>query len=261
MPTKYKLTVWHVLIVLLALVFWTYTAGVISHSSDSFDLDPEGIIYLLMFASVIALGFALFQKKWLILSFSAAIGVPYLLALPGYWAGAGIAFMLLFLLYSWSATVRELKERSKVNIGEVLKRSLGGVILAIFIAVSFAAYESPLAAELEKTQRLPSSTERFIAGVVRGTIGTRLEGSEQEKQTIVAEVSRQTFQELNNFIKPYFRFAPPLLAFGLFLVLWGLSWFFIQLSVLLGILIFWILKKTKMVMIEEKDVKAEVLSV
>jgi len=49
------------------------------------------------------------------------------------------------------------------------------------------------------------------------------------------------------------------LAFGLFLILWGLSWIFIWLSVLLGMLIFWILKKTKVVSIEERDIKAEVL--
>lgn len=260
MPTKYKLIIWHTLIVLLALVFWTYTASVISRSSNSLDLEPEGVIYLLVFASMVALGFALFQKKWLVLSFSGAIGVPYLLALPGYLAGAGIAFMLLFLLYSWSATVRELKERSKVNIGEVLKRSLSGVILAIFIAVSFAAYESPLAAELEKTQRLPSSAERFIAGVVRGTIGTRIEGSEQEKQTIIAEVSRQTFQELNNFVKPYFRFAPPLLAFTVFLILWGLSWFFVRLAMFVGMAIFLLLKKIKFVEIKEHESTAEILT-
>ena len=62
-------------------------------------------------------------------------------------------------------------------------------------------------------------------------------------------------------LKPYFQYAPPLLAFGLFLVLWGLSWFFIQLSVLVGMLMFWILKKTNFVKIEKKNIEAETLVV
>src|SRR3989344_1720239 len=91
------------------------------------------------------------------------------------------------------------------------------------------------------------------------TIGPRVEGGEIEKQNIISQIAGETFREINTFLKPYFQFAPPLLAFGLFLVLWGLSWFFIWLSVLVGMLIFWILKKTKMVIIKEKDVKAEML--
>lgn len=256
-----KLIVWHAVIVLLALVFWTYVAGVISQPSDSFEIGPEGIIYLVVFTAVIALGLALFQKRWLILSFSAAIGIPYVLALPGYLSMTAVAFMVLLLLYSWSAAVREEKERSRVNIRAILRRSLSGVMLAILLAISFAAYDSPIAEELKKTERLPSGTERFIGTIVKSTVGPRLDGSEQQKETILAEVTRETFQEFNTFFSPYFKYAPPVLAFAVFLILWGLSWFFIQFSVLVGMLIFFILKMTGVVRIEEKEAKAEMLVV
>lgn len=259
MPTKYKLIIWHALIVLLALAFWTYVAGVINQSAEDFEVGLESILYLLVFTSIIGLGFALFRDRWLVLSFSAAVGVPYLLALSGELIWTGAAAIVLLFLYSWSATVKELKERSKVNIMAVLRRGLGGVMLAVLIAVSFAAYHSPIAEELERTERLPSSMERFIGMIVRSTLGHRIEGSEAQKETVLAEVTRETFRELNTFFEPYFRYAPPLLAFTVFLILWGLSWFFVQLAVLAGALIFFILKKIKFVQIQEHEAKAEIL--
>ncbi len=243
------------------MVFWTYIAGIIGQSVESFEIGPESIIYLLVFTSVVALGFALFKARWLVLSFSAAIGVPFLLAMSGELIWTGAALFVLLLLYSWSSTVRELKERSKVNIRAVLRRGMTGVMLATLLAVSFAAYESPIADELERTERLPSATERFIGAVVKGTLGPRIEGDQAQKETVLSEVTRETFQELNTFFQPYFKYAPPLLSFAVFLVLWGLSWFFIQLSVLMGMLIFWILKKTGAVKIEEREAKAETLVV
>lgn len=259
MPTKYKLIIWHVLIVLLALVFWTYMAELIARSSDSLTIEPEGVIFLLALTSVVALGFALFQKRWLVLSFTAAMGLPYVLALPGYLSWAGIAAMVLLLFYSRSATVRELRERSKVNIRAVLGRSLTGAMLAVFVAISFAAYTSPIAEELERSERLPSGIEKFIRTIVESTIGPRIEGSQAEKQTVISQVARETFHELNTFFGPYFKHAPPLLAFTVFLILWGLSWIFIQLSIWVGWAIFVLLKKVKFVEIKEHDAKAEIL--
>ena len=102
---------------------------------------------------------------------------------------------------------------------------------------------------------------RSVVESVIGTTETRKKTENTEKEKIVNEITSNVFQQLNSFLKPYFRYAPPLLAFGLFLILWGLSWFFVWLSVLVGMGIFWILKKTGIVRIEEKDVKAEVLIV
>src|SRR3989344_4947243 len=153
MHTKYKLIIWHALIVILAMIFWTYSAGVINQSADSFSIGPKSVVYLVIFTSVIALGFALFQVRWLVLSFSGAIGIPFVLAMSGELIWTGAMLFILLLLYSWSTTVRELRERSKVNMREVLRRGLSGIMLATLIAVSFAAYDSPIAGELERTRR------------------------------------------------------------------------------------------------------------
>src|SRR3990167_9725449 len=134
------------------------------------------------------------------------------------------------------------------------------VITGLFILISFAVYQSPFAEELEKSEKLPSASQNFIRSIVEQTVGRQVQtNNEAEKQNIITQISKETFGEINTFLKPYFQYAPPLLAFGLFLILWGLSWIFIWLSVLLGIFVFLILKKTDMVMIEERDVKAEML--
>ncbi|MEK7603954.1 MAG: hypothetical protein AAB461_02425, partial [Patescibacteria group bacterium] len=87
------------------------------------------------------------------------------------------------------------------------------------------------------------------------------EAGSQKKENVIAETARVTVQQINNLLSPYFQYAPPLLAFGLFLILLGLNWIFVWLSVLAGVGIFWILKKTGFIMIKEYDIKGERLTV
>jgi len=215
------------------------------------DFEPAGVVNFILLSSVIAIGLMLFRKKWHALSFGATHGFFYLL---------GVAILIGLLFFSRSQINSELNERFKVNSRAILRRGLMGVVLGIFVIISFAAYQSPLAKEIERSQKLPSGTEVFIQDIVENTIGPRVDTkNEIEKQNIISQITGETFREFNTLLKPYFQFAPPLLAFGLFLVLWGLSWILIWLSVLVGMLIFWILKKASFVKIEKRNVEAEIL--
>ena len=60
---------------------------------------------------------------------------------------------------------------------------------------------------------------------------------------------------------PYLHYAPPVLAFVLFLILYGLSWIFLWLSMLICIGVIAALRMMKFITIEERDVKAEVMVV
>lgn len=260
MQSKHKLTGWHALILVLSWEFWKYLSYLFESSAP--DFEPAGVANFIILSAVLTIGLTLFRGKWHALSFGATHGLFYLVYFGFNPLNLlGVAVLIGLLFFSRFQINSELNERFKVNPRVILRRGLMGVVLGIFVLISFAAYQSPLAKEIERSQNLPSGTELFIRDIVANTIGPRVEGGEAEKQTVISQITSKTFREINTFLKPYFQFAPPLLAFGLFLVLWGLSWFFIWLSVLVGILIFWILKKTKMVMIEEKDVKAEVLVV
>ena len=259
MLSNYKLTGWHTLILVLSWEFWRYLSYLFESSTP--DFEPAGVVNFIILSSVLTIGLMLFRKKWHALSFGATHGFFFLIYFgfnPLNLLGAAILIGLLF--FSRLQINSELNERFKVNSRVILRRGLMGVVLGIFVLISFAAYQSPLAKEIERSQKLPSGTEVFIRDIVENTIGPRVDtGSEAEKQNIISQITDETFREINTFLKPYFQFAPPLLAFGLFLVLWGLSWILIWLSVLVGMLIFWILKKTKIVIIKEKDVKAEML--
>src|SRR3990167_699054 len=256
---KLKLIVWHGAVLVLSWEFWRYLSYLFNNSSKP-DFEPVGEINFIVLSSVLALGLMLFRRKWHALSFGATHGLFYLVYF-GFNAInlLGVAILAGLLFLSRLSINSELNERFKINSKTILRRGLMSVVLGIFVLISFAAYQSPLAKEIESSKKLPSGTEVFIRDIVENTIGPRVEGSETEKQNIIYQIANETFREINIFLKPYFKFAPPLLAFGLFLILWGLSWIFVWLSVLVGIGIFWILKKTGMVRIEEKDVKAEVL--
>jgi len=81
----------------------------------------------------------------------------------------------------------------------------------------------------------------------------------QQKELVLNQVTQEMVREINLFLEPYFQYAPPALAFGLFLVLWGVGWVFTWLAVFLGMLLFQILQKTKFFRIEERDVRAEAI--
>lgn len=261
MNTKIKLIACHAIVALLAWKFWAYVSYLFKSTQS--DFEPAGVLNFILLAAFLAIGLMLFSKKHWALSLGLASGLPFLIYFGfSYINLLGLVLLACFILFSEINISAELKERLKINSGVILRRGTTSVVIGMFILISFAAYQSPLAKEIEKSKKLPSQTETFIYKIVERTIGSKIETKSQaEKETIISQVANETFREINTFLRPYFQYAPPLLAFGLFLVLWGLSWIIIWLSVLMGMLIFWILKKTKVVMIGEKDIKAETLIV
>lgn len=261
MTKNYKLIIWHGVILVLSWEFWRHLSYLFENSNP--DFEPTGIVNFIILSSAIAIGLILFRRKWHTLSFGATHGLFYLVYFSFNLLNLfGVAILIGLLFFSRFQIDSELNERFKFNSRVILRRGLMGVVIGIFVLISFAAYQSPFAEELEKSEKLPSASQNFIRSIVEQTVGRQIStNNEREKQNIITQITNETFGEINIFLKPYFKFAPPLVAFGLFLVLWGLSWIFIWLSVLLGMLIFWVLKKTNIVKIIEKDVKAEVLVV
>lgn len=263
MNKYYKLVIWHGVVAVLALMFWGYGSRISSDALFGKSFDGLAVLYLVLLLMVVAMGIALFQKKIWALTLSGIVGLIYLFQF-GFTQlnllGAGI--FLLLGLYSSVNSKSEISQRTKINIRRIIQHGSLPVILGLFILISFAVYQSPFAEELEKSERLPSASQSFVRSIVEQTVGRQVQtNNEAEKQSIITQITNETFSEINTFLKPYFKFAPPLVAFGLFLILWGLSWIFIWLSMLLGMLMFWILKKTDVIKIEERDVKAEILIV
>jgi len=261
MKFKYKLILCSVLIALLSWQFFRYVdyvLNVITPESFAFDFETIAVVNFVVLVSIISLALAMFrEKKWALVT-AGIVGLIFI-ALFGanYINLIGVGVVALLFLYARFAGVEEIDQRTKVNSRMIVRRGAIGVVLAFFVLISFVAYQSPVATGIANAERLPTASQQLLRSVVNGVIGGQIETDEQERESIISEVVGRTFQQINNALKPYFKYTPPLLAFGLFLILWGLSWFFIQLSVFVGMGIFWVLKRTGFVKIEETEVKAE----
>ncbi len=250
------------MVLVLAWRLWAYGKYVSFNATTGIDFEPAVVLNFVLLISLIVLGYALFQKKIWSVSVSGLIGLLFL----SYFGFTplnllGLGLFILLNLYAQTNAVSEINERNKINIRRSLNTGLFPVVMAFFLIVSFAAYQSPGIKNLKNAKQLPSQSEVFIRSIIEKVAGSYVQASPSEKQGIINQVSGQAMQGLNDFLRPYFKYSPPLVAFGLFLVLWGLSWIFVWLGVLLGMILFWVLKKTGVVRIEEKDVKAEVLVV
>ena len=238
-----------------------YVLNIITPDSFYFDFEVTAVINFIVLLGVVSLGLTIFkQKRWSLIT----VGVVGLLYLWVFgltyinWLGAGIVVLLFLLARRYG--VEERDQRTKINARMIVRRTVPGIIISIFILISFAAFQSPVAKGIAEAEQLPSASRQMMRTLVESVIGSQIPAG-PEKESIISQVTNQTLQQINGMLKPYFQYAPPLLAFGLFLVLWGLSWFFIQLSVLVGMLMFWILKKTNFVKIEKKNIEAETLVV
>ena len=236
-----------------------YVLNIITPDSFSFDFEAIAVVNFIILVSIISLALAIFrEKKWALviagvigLVFIALFGITYI-----NWIGVGIVALLF--LYARQSGVEEIDQRTKINAKNIVRRTVPAVITAFFVLISFAAFQSPVAKGIAEAEQLPLASQQLMRSIIDSVIGGQIETG-PEKENIINQVSNETIKQFNNILKPYFQYAPPLLAFGLFLILWGLSWIFVWLSVFAGMVIFWILKKINFIRTEERDVRAEVL--
>ncbi len=262
MTKLYKFISWEVAIAVFSWLFWRgfNRLAIISSGSLSSVFSIDVAVYFLMLVVLICLGIMFFGKIWQVLLSGVLSGIIFLLmtGLTNFnLITAGVLLLLLF--YARLNIASESKERTKINTRIILSRGLTPIIVAFLLMTSFVIYQSPGVQALEKANKIPSAGERFVNSVVQNFIGSQIEGSAKEKQSIVQEISRQTINQINAIVGPYFRYAPPVLTAALFLILLGFQGIFVWLGVLVGSLLFFMLKKAKFARIEEKETIAETL--
>lgn len=247
----------------VSAVFWLYTKPWIDSpfrfSDVSVWLVP--LITLIILAPIIVLALMLF-KSWLWeFIIIAGVALPFVAVFHTSWLYlTGVVILFLLFIYTDRNTNQELNERTKINSRAIMRRGLNTVITGILVVVSFAYFLSSGVQESANNKELPPTIQQVIITTVGNFLGPQT-GQLSPQQRIQSEdaVIAEVISEFTRILGPYFKFFPPILAFGLFLVLRGLSFVFIWFSVWLGQLIFWILRKTEFVTIEEKEVKAEAL--
>ena len=218
---------------------------------------------LTVLISILSLGFLCFRGKKEGIILSGIVGLMYFVMFGvSNFNLVGVTILILLFIHADDLVSGEMRERIKMNSRLLIRKSLPSLVLGLFVLVSFAAYGSPAIESFKNIQQLPSSSEIFIKTIIEQTLGGQLaEATPQQKELVLNQATKELVGQANSFLEPYFQYAPPALAFGLFLVLWGVGWIFIWLSVFLGMAIFWILKKTNFFRIEEYDIKAERITI
>ena len=169
----------------------------------------------------------------------------------------GIAISFLFQLASMAAVTKESKNRLQFKFYSALKPGLSRLVTSLLILISFVYFLSPAVQASVGQKELPPGIQRTIQVVVGNYIGENLE---VQNPRLKAETGNQVLAQINKFIQPYFKFLPAILAFALFIVLQGLSFIFVWLSLLFAFIVFVVFKKTGLIKIEKKPQEAEIVS-
>ena len=188
MAKSYKLIVWHLLVAVL--VWWMWKAGksVGFNTVTGVDIQLPSFVAFLLLIAVIVLGYILFRQRRWSASIAGILGISFLMAFGWNWLNLlSVGVVLGFNFWSATRVRREINERRVLNIKDAFYHGLMPVVLGLFVMISFAAYQSPLAKDIERSQKLPSGIEIFIYDIVENTIGPRVEGGEIEKQNIISE--------------------------------------------------------------------------
>ncbi|OGN00256.1 MAG: hypothetical protein A3F98_02340 [Candidatus Yanofskybacteria bacterium RIFCSPLOWO2_12_FULL_41_8] len=244
--------------------FWMWVSAHAWFQGSLFDIKAGAYLSVLsglfvVLLALLAMGLVLFQNRLWSVYLGLVSGITYSLVFGISNLNLVGMFILVMLFYHAQDIVSgEIRERLKMNSRLLIRKGLVNFTVAFFVLMSFAAFQSPAIESFKNLTELPSATNVFIRNIVEQTLSVQLsEINPQDKELVLNQVSQEVIKEANVWLRPYLQYAPPALAFGLFLVLWSIGWIFIWLAVFFGMFIFWILKRAKFFRIEEKDVKAE----
>lgn len=258
-----KITIFGVVFV-VALVFWFaargWVEGPVKFGAVGVWLAP--LTMLIILAAVAGVGLILISELLYKMILSLLIGIAFLIVFKfnTLYPGTFSALILLHL-YAGKVMREELTQRTKINARVILKRGLSWVILPLLIMISLVYFSDPQVQATARSNQLPPTINQAISKTVTTFLGDEFQALPAgRREQVKSELTKQVTDQLTKLAKPYFKYTPPILAFGLFLILQGLSFIFVWLAVWLGMLVFWILKRAGFVKIVEREVKAETIA-
>lgn len=229
-------------VTLLSFWFWVavepWVHGVTKFRDPSLWIFPA--IMLVVLSATIAIAYMLLPKKRLKMLLALLIGGTYLAIFGRNYLQILVLFIIpLFHIFAIREIRFESQERLKIHPGFIIRRGIALIMVPLYIALSFAYFQSPSVYENIETQ----------------------EESPSFKQAVQNYAIEQAYDQAMRILEPYRAYFPPILAFGLFLVLWGLGFIFHRVSAWFGMLLFWLLRKANFVRIEEVDTKAQAIKI
>jgi len=244
-------------------IFWYWIKPWVTNPLSLSDINVS-LWPLVVFLFLIALEgvvIMLLRPKWLRVFVILVVATPFFIIF-GFHQLYIVAFFLMFGL-QWSAISNlesETEERIKVNIRQIMRRGLPNMITSLLVLISFAYFLSPTTQATGQNQQLPPSIQIIIEKTIDTFSKDQTSNlSESQKESFLNQASNEVVRQFSIFLEPYFKYLPPILAFGLFLVLHGLSFIFVWFSVLIAMLLFLILKKSGVIRIGIASKEVETL--
>jgi len=260
----YKKAILLVVNLVVAGLFWFWVKPWVDNPTRFSDVSIwlRPLLLLTILSAVISLSFVLLKnaRLWKIL-ISVVVSLPFLFffGFDTYYLLAVVLAILLHL-YADSNIQAEVNERTAVNVRLIMQRGLSMIIMPLLIMVSFAYFSSSSVQLSAKKKQLPPTISLVVETTVNNFLGDQIKQlPPSEQKQAKSQIVSQVLNQMTQFLGPYFKYMPPILAFGLFLVLEGLSFIFVWLAVLLAMLIFWALKKSGFIRIRLVQKEAEEL--
>jgi len=257
----YKKTILIITVGILACLFWVWVKPWINNPGRFLQIDIwlKPLIIFVVLTSAIGLSFLLLKNYTLKILTSALTGLPFffVFGFNRFYLGAFVLMILLFV-YAIRNIQAEASERIKINIRIIMQKGLPRIITAMLIMISFAFFFSPnIQASAKNGQLSPSFKqviERTVSSFFEGQVGNL---SPWEREQAKNQMASQILEQFTVFLGPYIQYLPPILAFGLFLILQGLSFIFVWLAILVSVISFWVMKKSGIIRIQAVQKEAE----
>lgn len=165
------------------------------------------------------------------------------------------------LWYLAASRIRsDLSDRHTLRIRTSLGAGLTPLMLGTFLMLSLGFYLLPANQMIG-----PAQVSEGIQGHLEGAYENPAIVAQLNqlppalRAQVKADIGKKVDQYAQRFLGPFGKFLPPLLAFGLFLVLWSTLFIYRELAIWFGSVLFRVLTWSGFVRIVEKDVKAQAL--
>jgi hypothetical protein len=220
------------------------------------------VVFIILVTSI-ALAFLALSKYVFKLLLIFLIAIPFFFFFKfSFYYLLSVTLMFWLLSYAIRGIRIEAAERNKINIKMILRRGLSPILTAFFIMISFAYFMSPVVQSIAQKEELPPTFNQAVREVFTVMFKGELEElPPAERRETESQVVSEVVRQANEAVEPFFGYLPPVVAFGLFLVLQGLSFVFIWPAIGLGIILFGLLKKIGFFRIKEVQVKSEILEI
>lgn len=251
--------------VICAMVAWAVArqALLVPFSSNGLVSVAFSVFVVVLLVSVAGIAFALLERRWdrWAVIFASWAVFPVFWA-PDIWYASILPLFALSWYLGGRAIRANMDQRRKLDVGASVNAGMKFILLGVFLMLSLGFY------------LLPQSQETGLGDVSKGiqeTVEIALQNPVVAGRLaeLPPDVQRQFKSDLfsavdslvHQWLGPLGAFLPPILAFALFLALWGASFAFRWPARWLTGGIFWVLVKTGFVRIEEKSVPAEIIRI